>query len=153
MCKKVTDFINKYDFIPIGKFHLNDNLVEFSTNNMDKDIVYLWATETSNEIVYVGETKGTFKSRGHLGTCTKKTKKGFKGAIGSLDNISNDIIKDKQGKYYRGLSVLLKEDIVVYIKSASTLNIMGKDISLRHAEELAIDNIFEPRLNHRKKKA
>jgi len=158
MKKEHQKFLDENNFEYIGDIQLKNSTIGFEVNsNTDlyrkTDIVYIWTTD---KIIYVGETKNSFETRwsGH------KNSKGFNGLIKELKSVSgNNTLSDigttyqnnadkvsKFKKYKIALGLLLKNNnlIKVHVKESNKETVLGQEgISLRHAEEMAIQKEYE----------
>ena len=155
----ILKFIKEYKFQKIGTFKLsgtaNNKHFEFEDKKYkpDKDIVYLWVA--NKELIYVGQTSGTFKNRGHH--IYFRNKVALLNLYAKLNNgdfntMLEESKEEVKRKYFKALEFMAHYDIGVYIKKPSTIEILGdENISLRHAEEMAIIRKFKPQCNKSKK--
>jgi hypothetical protein len=119
-----------------GEARLTCNYTQtLSSYTNEVDMVYLWILEEDNiqKIVYAGETGKTVLER---------WEKGHRGAF-----IKNPM-RPKQKKLWDMLQRSKTIKVKVYAKYAKQQQIMGESVSLRHAEEIAIINKFNPELNY-----
>jgi len=171
MKNNIKEFIERNDFNYLGKLEIDysrPSLVRFSTNlsvndstRRQEDVVYLWVSPKENKphkIIYVGETKYSAEKR------WKEHERAFKDLINALKKDNNhpttkmdviNLLKDNPGYSKKKQRILLtlmmnnnnQELVHVYAKKAEQKEIMNVNVSIRHAEEMAIKRMFNPDCN------
>jgi len=163
-------FIDKYVFECLGELTIDYSrlsVVKYSPDlKVDKkihnqtDMIYLWVIpkEDKKKIIYVGETRNSVKHRWN------QHERAFTELLNQLGRIRNETLNkvriiqllnndgNNRKKQRQFLTLMTGHDapesVYVYAKKAKQQEIMGVNVSLRHAEEQAIMDKFDPKLNN-----